>query len=146
MKRQRSRIGGIDIDLTNDSWLMRFLRSSNQISIEHRRHPSPSLVWRYNDAIYIYEGLITLLEPTEVRIGIGFGGWCLTGLSAHCAARSPSLIWQHFGSKCCQLCRFYRFYRLISTSPSITYGLNHIMAWKSSSVRSRSGPPIKPTT
>ena len=47
-------------------------------------------------------------------------------------------IWQHFGSKYRRLRRFCRLYRLISPVPSIIWLLKHSMAWKRSSVRSRS--------
>ena len=62
-------------------------------------------------------------------------------LTRHDSAQGPS-IWCQIGVKGGRFCRFCRFCRLLTTLPSITYVFYSSMAWKRSSVRSRSGPPI----
>ena len=58
---------------------------------------------------------------------------------------SPLATWchvcPHFARKYRPLGRFCRLSRLVSTVPSIVYGLTRTMAWKRL-VRSRSGPPM----
>ncbi len=53
-------------------------------------------------------------------------------------------IWCQIGVKDRRFGRFCRLSRLVTTYPSTTYVFRLSMAWKRSSVRSRSGPPTNP--
>ena len=66
------------------------------------------------------------------------------GLVPHRPARWPPgvMFCPHFARKYRPLRRFCRLCRLVSTVPSIIWARTASMAWKRSSVRSRSGPPI----
>jgi hypothetical protein len=57
-------------------------------------------------------------------------------------ALKPVKSLSHFCRKYRPEGRFCRLCRFITTAPSIIYVSGHFMAWKRSSVRSRSGPPI----
>src|SRR5258708_17412249 len=86
-----------------------------------------------------------------------YSRWSLSCLKVNCPSTSGEQddgeLARHdpaHGPKVCvkvcvkgrRLGRFCRFYWLITTYPSTTYGFDISMAWKRSSVRSRSGPPI----